>query len=723
MRVFWRTKQLAIVGKIGIGILLTLLCNLIMESNISISNLWRTDIFPYIFLTLNCFVMLTMDWTNFLAWLVKDRTKIKCGLWVIFCILVQCIILRIDLAEDYILFTKIGIKSIIFGVMIAGAFIMCVYKAVVKRAALTVPFSCGAVVTVVYLFTARLQGSYSIYPFLLVMLLYLTNETEVTSKERKMKIIGAIILSLFETLGYVAITSWNYNGGLLLRLSYVIIGVGVWSFIFYYIVTVFFTLLDKWTRSSRTKQSTPDRKKLYVICIAMIIPRFVFWLNWFPGLLSHDSYLQIRQALGNEPYSNHHPWIHTMLIKLCMVIGKYLFGSNQAGVAVTTLLSMLISSLVLIFVLIYYHDIWEGVIWRLAAVLYIMDPLHWIYSITIWKDVLFAYTMLAFCFLLIIIDQKRKINRYTWILYILLSFLFCFARTNGLYAWLFSLPFIFWHYRKDLKPWLVSTMICLLLVVSYKGLLLPYFQVTSPDTVEALSIPLQQIAYTVQRDGVFSEYDESVIKNIVDMESMADVYTAHISDPVKNLIREKGNQAYITENKWEFIKMYLSVGVKNPTDYMVAFLNQSRGFWFQKMMNDLYYTEGMHKHAGELGIYRHSFFPPYISQGIDKMLEKYCDGWNHFWSMALSTYMMVIMFVYCLARKKSCFYFIPALGVFLTLVIATPVNDAFRYYYGIYMLLPTMLLQISSHNTQECLPSRSVPTDPAYGQAAPHNSP
>lgn len=696
MRLNSQTKLLTTTGKIGIGILLTLLCNLIMESDIKASNLWPTDIFPYIFLTLNCFVMVKMDWKNLLTWLAEDNVKVKCGCLFVICILIQCITLRIDLAENFILFIKTGMKVLMFGGMTAAAFIMCVYKTEVKKETPTLPFCCGALAGILYFFIIRLKGGYSIYPFLLIMLLYLTGEEEVTKSERRKKMTGAMILAFFETVGYVAITAWDYHGGFLLRLFFVVIGIGVWTFIFYYVVTVFFVMFDKWMSSSKVGQNAFDGKKLYGILFAMIIPRFLFWLNWFPGLLSHDSYVQIQQALGNEPYSDHHPWIHTMLIKLCMNIGNILFGSNQAGVAVTTFTSLFLSSLVLILVLKYfYHDVPVGV-WRFAAFLYIMDPIHWIYSITIWKDVLFAYTMVAFCLLLMIIENLRwgRVKKHIWILYILISFLFCFARTNGLYAWLFTLPFIFWHYRKNLRPWLVSTLACFLLIVFYKGLVLPYFQVTPPDTVEALSVPLQQIAYTVQNEGIFSEYDESVISNIVDMESMGNVYTSHISDPVKKLIREEGNQEYITEKKWDFIKMYLSVGAKNPTDYVVAFLNQSRGFWFQKMMNDLYYTEGMYMYAGELGIYRHSFFSPQISQGIDRLLKKYDNSWNQLWSLALTTYVIVILFTYCFARKKTCFYFIPAIGVFLTLVIATPVNDAFRYYYGIYLMFPAMLLQI-----------------------------
>ena len=249
---------------------------------------------------------------------------------------------------------------------------------------------------------------------------------------------------------------------------------------------------------------------------------------------------------------------------------------------------------------------------------------------------LFAYALVAFCFMLMVmevrIERQEKIKPYIWGLYVLLSFIFCFSRTNGLYAWLFTLPFLLWHYRKKLRPWIISTLVCILLIIGYKGWLLPHFHVTEPDTVEALSVPLQQIAFTIKNDGDFSQYDIDVINNIVDMEAMGEKYSAHISDTVKNLIRDYGTQEYITQNKFEFIKMYISVGMKNPTDYIVAFLNQSRGYWYQKMSNYIYFSEGVHRFAAEIDIYRAPLLPASLSAAADNLMNKYCDIWHALWS-------------------------------------------------------------------------------------------
>ena len=423
-------------------------------------------------------------------------------------------------------------------------------------------------------------------------------------------------------------------------------------------------------------------------------------MNWFPALISKDTYIQIQQVLGNEPYSNHQPWLHTVFMKLFMHIGKTGFGTNQAGAAVVAFVSLVLSSAMIICVLKHYYDRLHAGIWWAAAIIYLLDPLHCVYSVTIWKDTLFAYALLTFCFLLLAMDNQivkiGKPRHYMWLLYVVVSFSLCFLRTNGLYAWLFTVPFLIWHYRRQVKPWVISTMVCFALIVSYKYFILPQFQVTEPDTVEALSVPLQQIAYTVQNGGDFSEYDTSVINAIVDMEEMGRNYDPHISDPIKNLIRDKGHQEFITQNKVIFFRMYISVGVKNIGDYTVAFLNQSKGYWYQKMSNYLYFQEGVHRFATEIGIRRSPLLSVKISTLFDKLMDKYCDVWHRLWSLALNTYVVWILFVYSLLRKKNSCCFLPVIGVFLTLVIATPVNDEFRYAYGIYLALPLLIMNVFS---------------------------
>ncbi len=711
---------------------------LILGCNLSIEgHFWPDNIFPYVFLVLNLYMVYSANIMQDIIKIFKNRKshgpKICIAVFWIFCVLLQGVIFKLHLSDSGVIFVKSGIKALLAGT--SAAIILTAAFECVKENIESIDFQknifekCVSlmlmVLTALYFYFLRPGGAGpGLYPIILTALVYdvkttaagnnvengsVRDESKRVDRNSVITMSGAGVLALCETFGYLAMTYTDYDGGLFRWLGLAIYGVLVWNYVFYYVLTALFCLFDRvgslpaFSEEKMTQVSEKSKKtglglnkSIIILVFAAIAARLLYFMNWFPALLSKDTYVQIRQALGLDPYSNHHPWLHTMLIKLFMSIGRLIFGGNTAGVALTAVMSLLVSVLLVCMILKYYQDKVPVKLWWVMAVIFVLEPIHCIYSVTIWKDVLFAYSMLAFCFLLMVMDEEckryKKVKRFLWPLYIIVSFFFCFSRTNGLYAWIFTLPFLLWHYRKSLKPWLISTIICFILIGGYKGLALPYFQVTEPDTVEALSVPLQQIAFTIRNDGVFSENDMRVINDMVDMEAMGEHYNAHISDPVKNLIRNTGHQEYITQNMSDFIRMYISVGLKNPADYIVAFLNQSRGYWYQKMSNYIYYKEGVHEYAGELGITGTSLFPEKIRAGFEAFMDKYCDIWHKLWSLALDTYAVWILFIYSLIKRKSCFYFMPVIGVFITLVIATPVNDEFRYAYGIYLVLPLLIM-------------------------------
>ncbi len=517
-------------------------------------------------------------------------------------------------------------------------------------------------------------------------------EDKAGKREKKIKLAGAFFFACCEALGYMAIFSWGFHGNFLQWLCLAAAGIMIWEFVFYYVLTDVLMLLDWQTNRGTVGGKQLSGKATILMFAVMVGVRFLFWLNWFPGLLSKDTFGQIQQAIGNVPYSNHHSWLHTMLIRAFLTGGVY-----QHRIALMSLTDLVFSSVLLLWILHHYYERTSIRMWLPAAVVYTLGPLHCIFSVSIRKDPFFAYAVLGYTLVLLLMEeQSRKEGKprwYMWPVYIVATFLFCFLRTNGLYAWVLALPFLLWHFRKQLKGWLISVGICLLLIVTYKSVILPGFHVIEPDIVESLSVPLQQIAYTIQKDGEFSEYDKEIIGNIVDMELMGEYYTEWMSDPVKNIIRGSGHQEYIGENKGEFIKMYLSVGMKNPVEYMTAFLFQSRGYWHQKSTDFLYYENGVYSGASELGIVRAPLLPAGISGKIDSLMELYEDAWNTFWSLALNTYVVVVLWIYAMIKRKCCFHFIPLAGIFVTLIIATPVGNMFRYVYGIYLVLPLLALQ------------------------------
>ena len=85
-----------------------------------------------------------------------------------------------------------------------------------------------------------------------------------------------------------------------------------------------------------------SKKYFIVMLVTMLLGWLPYFLAFYPGVLSSDSISQVQQIMDLLPSSNHHPWIHTQLIGLCYQVGVNLFGTPNGGVAVYSVVSMII---------------------------------------------------------------------------------------------------------------------------------------------------------------------------------------------------------------------------------------------------------------------------------------------------------------------------------------------------------------------------------------------
>ncbi|MCR4787433.1 MAG: hypothetical protein K5888_02500, partial [Lachnospiraceae bacterium] len=62
----------------------------------------------------------------------------------------------------------------------------------------------------------------------------------------------------------------------------------------------------------------------FALCLIFFLPYFLYQ---FPGIMTPDSIVQYEQVLHIKPYSNHHPWVHTLMLEFFYDIG-YAFTRN-----------------------------------------------------------------------------------------------------------------------------------------------------------------------------------------------------------------------------------------------------------------------------------------------------------------------------------------------------------------------------------------------------------
>lgn len=418
----------------------------------------------------------------------------------------------------------------------------------------------------------------------------------------------------------------------------------------------------------------------------------VFLLAFFPGVMEYDSFVQMCQVYGAE-YSNHHPWLHTMLIKLIYETGYALLGSYNRAFALYCVFQILILAFAFACVLGYLAK--KGVrdvYLLLIGAVYILSPINQMYSITMWKDIPFGVTVVLFTVLLCVMRdhlEEGHSNKWCWFAFIPIGFGLCFFRSNGLYVFLGMIPFLIWAFWKQKRAVLSVIAVILALGVVYKGPVFAHFQVKEPDPIESLSIPAQQIAAVISYDGEISEEQKRLLSEVVELEKVPEAYLSSTtcSDAIKNLVRETDNQEYIGEHAGEFVETWVSLFFDNPRIYVEAFIDETRGYWYHNTKFPFIWATYIQENG--MGIDRASQLPEKMVQGIRGYLDAYKKHFDEYLSVGLFIYLFFVCLM-CAVQKKSNYLiaYLPALGIWGTLLIATPVFADLRYAYAIYLAVP-----------------------------------
>ncbi|MDD2970501.1 MAG: DUF6020 family protein [Lachnospiraceae bacterium] len=438
----------------------------------------------------------------------------------------------------------------------------------------------------------------------------------------------------------------------------------------------------------------------FIVLLGILVCWFPYYLCNFPGIIISDTADQIQQAMGRYAYSNHHPVLQTWAIKGIFHLGMSLFGSANGAVALYCILQMGVIALIdtSLIMLLHQYRVKKCII-VFTFLYYAWMPYHVMYSFTMWKDSLFGAFLLLF-----IICAWRLLhgtvfaaahNKWYVLVWLYLSGIgVSLFRTNGWYAFLASLPFfivLFWKRQKKVVITLILTVVSVILI---KGPVFDYYQVSDADFVESLSIPVQQIGRIVSEGCELSEEQLSFLNEIIDVDKISNTYQPYISDPMKGLIREKGNQTYLIEHKAEYLRLWLQLGLRYPSQYLRAFISQTSGYWYP----DTQYwitADGIYSGGGE-----DITEAPVLSADVKKALEGFL--WDYedipviglLFSIGLGVWLMFLQFGACIkyGKWKQSVLYVPVIMVWLTLLAATPVYAEFRYIYGLFTCLPILLL-------------------------------
>ena len=428
----------------------------------------------------------------------------------------------------------------------------------------------------------------------------------------------------------------------------------------------------------------------FLLCILCWLPYFLYQ---YPGIMTPDSINQLEQVLHVIPYSNHHPFLHTLLIGFFYNIGYKLTGNMVVAVSFYTFFQMCMLALTVSYLIGTLRQFrLRSLGCFIITLFYALIPYHAVFSVTVWKDILFAAGVLFFgCSMLRLL---KEITISSLIVMGISGLVMCLFRSNGWYAYFLCLPFLLLYFRRKAKtvfPVLIGVF-AVAVIVKYP--VMNSLSVIQPDLIESLSVPTQQITAVICNDRPLTQEQLTLIENVVDLTYVKDLYNPYYADNIKELVRA-GHQDYLVAHKGEFLKLWIQLGLAYPGDYLEAYIHQTYGYWYPDSFYLVAEAEGVS--ATSLGVSHTPLIGgPLVVKGkeIAIKLGGMLPLYGTLWSMGVALWVLIFCIGNSFIRreKRKLILYLPTVALFLTVMLATPVATEFRYVYFLVFGLPFYLI-------------------------------
>ncbi|MGC4017977.1 MAG: DUF6020 family protein [Muricomes sp.] len=428
---------------------------------------------------------------------------------------------------------------------------------------------------------------------------------------------------------------------------------------------------------------------------------FLAWLPGllaaFPGVYDIDGAFQI-MWFERGTISAHHPVLHTYLLGGLVEAGKHLFGSYEAGLLCYSIFQMLCMSGMFAYISKKTCKWLPGIIELCVILSYMILPYHAVLSFTTTKDVLFAgiFAIWVLKTFECVLDKEHFFSdKKSQLQYVIVIFLMCAFRNTGYYIMLFMILFFLVLCRRYWKNILCIGLAGMFVWNLYTGPVYNLLNIQRGSEAEVLSVPMQQLSRVIVYSGdTLASGDKALIEKYIPEYTE---YTPRVSDSVKDTFNV---EAY-KENKIEFLKLWLRVGVAHPVTYVEAFLSNNIGFWY---LNMKYPDEGTFlsyivyhntEYKGDWPEIKRTSYLPALSEFYDKFTQQgmyyKIPGAFVWYSGGVLLWMLVLGVCMCIYKRRYevLVPFSILIGLWGTLMLSPVV--VFRYIYPLSVSVPVIL--------------------------------
>ena len=466
------------------------------------------------------------------------------------------------------------------------------------------------------------------------------------------------------------------------------------SIIFYIIITIFEFFSLKFSLVSN-KSHRISTKAIFFICFAIITVCYIpYFISDYPAVVTSDSNLILRQAFGADELYNHHPVLYTLFVMGLCRLGRLIFGSNNAGVALTALVQMIGMAATFAFAVTFLVKRKINKVYAaLVLAFFALFPMNAHFAVTITKDIPFAALMLLLVLSLISLVEKRdKPTAGKMLVPALLTFLVSLLRNNALYIMPLLLVFLVISFKGKRLAVLCSFGTPIVAVALITGVLFPALNIKKSESTEYIAVPLQQVGRIVCACDV-DEKDLAAVNDFLPIEFIEEKYNPTIVDTLKFKTGTRFGPTYDTEyfdqNKLSLAKLWARLCIKHPLTAADAYLCLTLGYWYPEN----YYgpaSLGVVEGAADIEVYKADTEISLLDRAVSAVYET--PVINRIWNVGLWMWLLILFSV--IAGKKNgaraLLPFVPVFGLVLTLLAATPIFAEKRYMYAVLVTLPVL---------------------------------
>ena len=542
-------------------------------------------------------------------------------------------------------------------------------------------------------------------------------------REHKVVTVFSLFFSIFHVIGSDVTYTHSTFRGIVNKFS--ILAFLILTLISYVAINTLLRLLINWFRQqnfySPNIEENYFRKKLYILMLLpFLIIRILLFLVFFPGSTTWDSMYTIQEGLGYWPLTNSHPYIYTWVVSLFSKLGIKYFGSLGIGVSIFNFLTLIITSVVVVFVLYKFFEIFHiNICLKIGLFLfYAFFSDFIIMSFALYKDVyLVNFLLLFFLSMVLMIYLPRRFfsNIYSLPLFIF-SFLgvYMLHRKAVVYV-LVAVILLFLYskmYKKQIAKYVIISVVITFVFNTLGNVILKPEE--SQKKYDYLSSRFQQLAAAVYyHPESFTESELEFYDSTLGLDNNKNFLYSE-ADPIKNVMK---NEQFKGKER-EFFKVWWKGYRNHPKTYIDAILNLSVSYWYIYNLPDMAYVSSYYvamysrenNWFGNKKIYDKGMT---FSQRDNIHSKLYKHVYEVHWALGdlsaiglfyrpgfYTILLILILMLTILKRDKRLFPLVFFVMSIILTCIYSPIVNYFRYSYAYMMIIPLLLPLLFLKNSE-----------------------